>query len=389
MAIREIIKNKKYKIELFIGRNGSKKIMHYEIVCGGKKDAVLRENEIKLEIKNHTFVKRNDMTISDLMNEYMETNKDKWTPKYYNTNKGWIKNIEKSIGHVHLQDLNVKLLESFYSELRKATKEITDKETGEKKCVPKYADRTIQEHYVLLNGALNKAIKWDYITYNVNQKVEKPKVRKKEVECYSPEEVSQLLDVLKNETLKYQAIIYLALDSGMRRGELTGLTWDDIDLKNGTIQINKITQYIKELGIYEKETKNSTSDRKIYISNTTLNVLKQYKKEQLKRKLKLGNKWENSKRVFTTDYGADMHPDTPSKIFEKIIEKYNLKRIKFHALRHTSVSLMISKGIQVQIISKKAGHSSVQVTDSTYSHFFDDEFKKCADEMDDILQEAK
>lgn len=75
MAIREIIKNKKYKIELFIGRNGSKKIMHYEIVYGGKKDAVLRENQIKLEIKNHTFVKRNDMTISDLMNEYMEANK--------------------------------------------------------------------------------------------------------------------------------------------------------------------------------------------------------------------------------------------------------------------------------------------------------------------------
>ena len=186
----------------------------------------------------------------------------------------------------------------------------------------------------------------------------------------------------------YQVVIYLAIDSGARRGELTGLTWEDIDLKNGTIQINKITQYLPKLGIYEKETKNSTSDRKIYISDTTTKLLKQYKKEQMELKLKLGNKWGKSKRVFTTDYGFDMHPETPSKIFKSIIEKYNLKKIKFHALRHTSISLMISKGIQTQVISKKAGHSSVQITHSTYSHFFDDEFKKCADEMDSIFQKV-
>ena len=109
----------------------------------------------------------------------------------------------------------------------------------------------------------------------------------------------------------------------------------------------------------------------------------------MERKLKLGNKWKDSKRIFTTDYGQDMHPDTPSKIFDNIIKKYNLKRITFHALRHTSISLMISKGIQIQVISKKAGHSSVQVTDSIYSHFFDSEFQKCANEMDNILKEAK
>ena len=197
------------------------------------------------------------------------------------------------------------------------------------------------------------------------------------------------MEVLKNESLKYQAIIYLALDSGMRRGELTGLTWEDIDFKDGTIRINKATQYTKELGIFEKETKSQTSDRKIYISNTTLNILKRFQKEQLERKLKLGSKWGNSKRVFTTDYGYDMHPDTPSQAFQSIIKRNNLKRITFHGLRHTSISLMISEGIQVQVISKKAGHSSVNVTHNTYSHFFDSEFKKCASVMDNILKEAK
>lgn len=374
MSIREIVKNKKYKIELFIGRNGSKKIMHYEIVEGGKKEAELRESELKIQLKNHTFIKNNSITMRELMNEYKKYNDNRWSPRTLEANEYRIKNIIDKLGHIKIQDINVKILEDFYKYLK-------NKKT--------YSSQSIIHHYNLINGALNKAIHWGYITTNENEKIEKPKVRKKEIECYSPEEVKELLKVLKNESLKYQAVIILALDSGIRRGELTGLTWEDIDLKEGIISVNKTTQYTKEKGIFEKETKTDTSDRKIYISDTTINLLKKFKIEQLEKKLHLGEKWGNSKRVFTTDYGYDMHPDTPTKILKKIIKKYNLKKITFHALRHTSISLMIFKGIQVQVISKKAGHSSVQVTHNTYSHFFDNEFKKCAYEMDNILKEAK
>ena len=206
MSVREIERNKRYKIEVVLGYNGDKKIRHTEVFYGGKKDAVLRENEIKSQVKSHTFVNSNKRTMKDLMNEYTEHNKNKWSPKTYISNKHWIKNITDKIGHVKLQDLNVKVLESFYNYLYD--------ESG-------YSDKTIQHHYVLINGALNKAIQWNYIMYNVNSKIEKPKVRRKEIECYSPDEVNQLISVLQNESLKYQAIILLALDSGMRRGELT------------------------------------------------------------------------------------------------------------------------------------------------------------------------
>lgn len=103
----------------------------------------------------------------------------------------------------------------------------------------------------------------------------------------------------------------------------------------------------------------------------------------------LGSKWQGSKRIFTTDYGADIHPDTHSKILGKIINKYSLKKITFHGLRHTNVTLMIAKGIQTQIISRKVGHSSVQVTDAYYSHFFEDEFKQAANSMSDIFEKVQ
>ena len=371
MAVREIIKNKKYKIELFIGRNGNKKIMHYEIVNGGKKEAILRENELKLQIQNNTFIKNNKITVKSLMLEYEKYNLDKWSPATHNAHKARIRNIIDKIGHIELKTLNVKVLEEFYRTLK-----------DEKN----YSNKSIVHHYNLINGALKKAITWNYISYNINSKIEKPKIRQLEVECYSPDEVEKLLNVLQYEPLKYQALIYLALDSGARRGEIVALNWNDIDFNNNQLTINKSLQHTKELGTFEKQTKTKTSDRKIFISDTTIKILKQYKIEQNSKRLLLGNKWIETNRIFTTEYGGNMNVDTPSYIFKKIIRKYGLKKIKFHALRHTSISLMISKGIQAQIISRRAGHSSIQTTHSIYSHFFNEEFKECANVMNDILK---
>jgi integrase len=235
----------------------------------------------------------------------------------------------------------------------------------------------------IINNMLKQAVRWDYITHNPNLRISKPKRARAKIQCYSPEEVDKLLEVLKNEPLKYQAVIQLALDLGCRRGELLGLTWDDINFKTGKIVINKSLQYAYGK-TYEKETKTENSNRVNFISNNTIAVLKKYQKEQMERKMLLGSKWINTNRVFTTDYGGDMHSDTPTKIMDQIIAKYKLKRITFHGLRHTNISLMISKGVQSQIISRKVGHSSVQITDKIYSHFFEDEFKAVANVMDEF-----
>lgn len=371
MSIREVEKNKKYRIEVVLGYNGNKKIRHYETFKGGKKEAILRENQIKLELISGTYIKKNDKTMKELIEEWLKLQKDIWSPKTYVANRHWCDIIIKSIGHIKLKNINVKILEEFYSKLKNETN---------------YSDKTIQHFYALISTALNKAVDWEYIASNSNKKIEKPKVKLKEKEYYNREEVEQLIKALDKESLKYQALIFLALDSGARRGEITGLTWEDIDFINGTININKTTQYVKEYGIYEKSTKSETSNRIVNITEKTLNILKKYKKEQLEKRLKLGSKWEGSKRVFTTEFGGDMHPDTPSQIFEKIIKKHNLKRISFHGLRHTSISLLISLGVPLQQISRRAGHSSLAITDSVYSHIYDKDKIETANKINNILE---
>ena len=380
MSIREKVKGKKYEIEIILGRNGNKKIRHTETFYGQKREAQLREADLKLKLSNNLLVKRTKLKLADLLNEFMEYSREsRWTNHTYVSNRAKIQNIINEIGYVYLCEINVKLLEKFYSKLRKYK---TRRGTY-------FSDKTIQEYYVLISTALDKAIDWGYIAVNPNKRIEKPKARRKQIECYSPDEVDKLLECVNKECPKYKAIIYLALDTGARRSELTGLNWSDINFKNHSVNINKSTQYVTGVGIVETKTKTETSDRKIYISEATINILKEYKREQNINKLKLGSKWGNSTRVFQTDYGHDIHPDTLGGVLEKIIKKYNLKKIKFHALRHTSVSLLISQGVQVQVISKKVGHANVTTTHTIYSHFFDEEFKQCANVMDCILSKKK
>ena len=379
MAIREAGKNK-YRIEAVIGYNGNQKIRHYETFIGGKKEAELRESELKLQMKNNTYVKKTKLTMKELIEEWLEFKKNNIGIKTYKNYELYTKTIIQYMGHIRLENINAKILEDFYKHL---------------KIKNNLAPKSIKHYYTCITDAFNCAIKWNYVLQNPNNKVDAPKVPKKQAPYYNTKQVNLLVSHLKNEPLKYQALILLALDTAARRGELTGLNWSDIDFEDCSVDIYKSSQYVSGYGIYEKDTKSDTSNRKIYIAATTIAILKKYQKEELERRLKLGNNWKGSKRVFTNIYGGDMHPDTPSRIISTVINNYNktaekdkqLHMLNFHGLRHTGISLLIARGKQHQVISRKAGHSSVKITDSIYSHIEDEAcFKELADTMDIILQ---
>lgn len=379
MSVRELVRNKKYQIEIPLSYNGNKKNRHFETFYGGKKDALLREAKLKMQLKEGSFVPKNNLTIQDLSEEYLNYKKGILSPKTYRTYCQRMILINEHIGYVKVRNITAKILDKFYTYLR--TEHLSAKGTP-------YSPTTLQDYYALINNMLEVAVKWDYLNFNPNTKIEKPKRARSNASYYSKEDMVKLLQCLMQEPLKYQAIIITALDLACRRGELTGLTWDDIDFKTGKVTINKATQYI-DRKIFEKETKSVNSDRINFLNPSTIEILKKYKKEQQEKQMKLGSQWIQTNRVFTTEFGGDIHPDTPTKIFQKIIKKYNLKHLTFHGLRHSGISHMIECGVPISVISRKVGHSSVQVTDAYYSHFFDDEFKQAANSMNDIFEKAQ
>lgn len=360
MAITEFIKNKKYKIQVYSGYtyiNGKK---HYnrinEYFYGKKSDAEIRENELKNQLRKGNYIDNKSLTYNDLIDEWYKQKAPKLDIKTINSYNGLLIDIRKELGHYKATDLKAIIFEKFYNKLRESERHLTE--------------NTILHYYALNNTILNQCTKWELIEKNYNSLVERPKPIKKEAKYYDDIEIEALLKDLDNEPLKYRVLILLALDSGCRRGELTGLNWNDIDFNTSQISITKTTQYLNKKIIEKDHPKNSSSRRTITIAPLTLSLLELFKEEQDKQKQLLGDKWENTNKVFTNKTGGLMHPDTPSKIFNKIQQKYGLKTLNFHGLRHTSASMLISSNVNMKIISDRLGHASSITTDRTYSHIF-------------------
>lgn len=376
MAITKKDKNV-YKIDVFLGYDSKgKRQRHTETFHGGIKEARAREAEIKASLKSGTFVKNNGLTFEDFakkwMTEYAEV---QLAPKTVARYKDLLKRINPGIGYLKLKDISPLHLITFYNELREI---VTNRGTT-------LSEKTIKHYYGLVSSILNAAVKWELLVSNPNDKVPKPKVKKKEVACYSPDDVQKLIQCLNNEPIKYQALIMLAIDTGMRKGEITGLSWDNVDLDKQSLRVVESTQYISGQGIIEKSPKNESSIRTVAFTRVTADLLRQHKANILKSRLMLGTQWKNSNKVFVTDLGERIHPDTPYKIFKKLIKKYNLPDISFHALRHTSVSLLIANNINVTLISKRVGHSSPNVTQQIYAHIFEASEREVANTMNGIL----
>lgn len=247
------------------------------------------------------------------------------------------------------------------------------------------ADKTISHYHKLISSILEKAVKWQIILYNPCQRVEAPKVPIKEKSYLDEVQTAELIKYLDNEPLQYKVIITTLLYSGMRRGELCGLEWSDIDFKNDLISINKSSLYTVEKGIYIDTTKTESSKRVIKMPPLVMNLLKQHKKEQTAERLKLGDLWIDSEKIFTQWNGKPIHPDTLSGWFKKFLTKNNLPQITLHSLRHTNATLLIAGGADLRTVSKRLGHSNMSTTANIYTHAIQSADERAAELLDNML----
>ena len=167
-------------------------------------------------------------------------------------------------------------------------------------------------------------------------RVKPPKVERKEAVSLDEVQANELISCLQSEPIKYRTAVMLTLYTGLRRGEACGLDWSDIDFENGLVKINKSVLYSADKGVYEDTTKTNSSNRIISIPSAMVQLLKEYKIEQSKQKLLMGDMWNNSGKVFTSESGGMINPDTLSTWFKGFINRHNLPDIHYHSLRHTA-----------------------------------------------------
>ena len=297
--------------------------------------------------------------------------------------------IIPALGKLKLETIKPNHLLSFYSNLAepgiRKDKRKNDPDSETEIQLEGLSERTILHHHRLIHTILATAVQWQYIVNNPASRVKAPKVPKKPAAVYDQEQTTALLAAVQSEPFKYQVITLLAIATGMRQGEIMGLTWKHVNYDSNFIQVQQAAQYLPGKGRFLKDPKNETSKRTISVPSTVMDILKQYKKHQAEERLQLGDKWKASDMLFTSWDGQPMYPNEMSTWFPKFLKRHNLQPLPFHGLRHTSATLLIAEGLTATDLSRRLGHSTTSTTMNIYAHSLQKADEVAAQKMGNIL----
>ena len=248
---------------------------------------------------------------------------------------------------------------------------------------------TILHHHRLISSMLSTAVKWQLIFSNPCSRVVLPKNKRKEAVYLDEDQAAQLLQALEGESLQHQVIVKMLLYTGMRRGELCGLEWKDIDFERAVISVRRSSLYLSGKGVFEDETKNETSERCMKVSDDVIAMLRIWRAEQAKERLRLGDQWQDNDRLFTAWNGAPIRPDVITAWFHKFVTKNGLPPIHVHSLRHTNATLLIAAGTNLTTVAARLGHANTTTTSKIYAHAIKSADQAAAEALQDILHPVR
>lgn len=213
--------------------------------------------------------------------------------------------------------------------------------------------------------------------------VTRPKVVRKEMKTLNDYQVRQLIQVAESEQMRL--LLWVAVVTGLRQGELLGLKWSDLDWTSRRIQVQRQVQRRKGDGLVFCEPKSASGRRVIVLGKSTIEKLREYRNNQLKESILLGEKWQDYDLIFPSPIGTPLDPSNVLKAYKDCLKRAGLPNLRFHDLRHSAATLMLQQGVNPKIVSERLGHSDISLTLNTYSHVLPPMQEEAAEKMDDLL----
>ena len=232
----------------------------------------------------------------------------------------------------------------------------------------------------LLFNALKQAVLWQLIPRNPCEAVAKLKEETKEMIIWTPTETLAFVKTARSHRLF--AAFYLAIFTGLRRGEALGLRWQDIS--DGVIYVKQSLTVLSGK-IHFTTPKTSKGQRFLTVSEDVMEILTEHQTFQKSEAEYLGESWPETDLVFTSQAGTPIHPRNFERVFKQLIKQAGVSNIRFHDLRHLHVSLLVSKGFDPRAIADRVGHTNPSFTLDVYSHMFAEKRKDSAVGMSDLL----
>lgn len=225
---------------------------------------------------------------------------------------------------------------------------------------------TLTYIHSVLKSALEHAVREEEIPRNVARNVRTGTPRPRRFEPLTADEARQFLTAVRGHRL--HALFELALHTGLRKGELLGLRWEDLDLDRGTAAIRRTLQRTSTGGLTTLPTKTRASERRIALPTRCVQSLKRHHEQQQREREAAGTTWQPDGHVFTTVLGRPIDPTNLTRTFTTLLRKVGLRRIRFHDLRHSTATLLLEQGVELVVIKELLGHAHIGVTATVYAH---------------------
>ncbi len=362
-----------YRLQVSMGTDFKGDPIRYTKTVHCKSDAQAGKELAKFyaECESGNISKGNKITISAFCDKWMkEYAKNKVKKSSYTGYETTIRvHIKPLLGHHNLAKLKPLQVQEWINYL-----------IGDRRLAPK----TVHNYFSVLDTIMQTALKWGYISKNPCELMDLPSKEKKEAAYYNRDEVIALLDALEMVPcgeLKYRVGITLTLFTGLRKGELMGLKWDNIDLDERMVSVVQTRMYNKGFGVYEDTPKTAKSRRRISIPKECVTLLRQLKLKEDKQRILIGSKWIESGAVFQNDYGEPLYPQMVSIWFRKFLKENGLQPLTMHQLRHTHTSMLAYLDMDKIQISQRLGHSQLSTTMNIYTHLFEETDRVISDRM--------
>ncbi len=247
------------------------------------------------------------------------------------------------------------------------------------------APATVRKMHVVLHKALDQAVADGLIPRNATDAVKVPRSEREEIKPLTAEEANRLMETARGDRL--EALYVLAIHTGLRQGELLALRWEDIDLEGGKLRVRRTLTYAGGRHSFS-EPKTKKSRRTVRLSATAVSALRDHLGRQIGEMERLGSLYQPGRLVFAGETGGIVTPSNlRNRAFARLLKRAGLpSTTRFHDLRHTCATLLLSKNVNPKIVSELLGHSSIAVTLDTYSHVLPDMQEKAAQAIEDALR---
>jgi integrase len=307
-------------------------------------------------------------TVGEYLAQWLKDVKPSLRPTTYSQYAGIVKNhINPDLGRTRLSDLSPRIIQNVYSSK-------LDDGVGK---------RTVEMIHAVLNRSMKMANRQGLLGSNPLKNVQKPKHSSRRMQVLNEDQIRSLL--MTADKAGMLALVQLAVTTGMRKGEILGLKWTDLDWTRSSIRVERQLLRIPKKGLLLVRPKTSTSIRTVKVGSATLAEIGRHLIKQDEGRKSNGKAWNEENLVFTSSTGTPKGPRNLVREFKSLLQTAGLPNIRFHDLRHTAASLMLMSNMPIMRITRQLGHAKPSTTLDIYGHLIPGLETEAVEKIDEIV----